>query len=141
MQPSRRDHSGSTTREAVTLPLAGRRVLLVEDEALVALDLEMTLQSAGATVVGPFLRLADAMRAVRSTSVDLAVLDLMMGRDDGTPLADILHEMGVAVVFHTGHAAVGGVTTRYPGAGHCPKPCSPATIIRTLGETLARRAS
>ena len=135
---SRRQHG--TGAEALgslqACPLAGRRILVIEDEALVALDLEMTLQAAGATTIGPFLRLRDARPAVETTWADAAVLDVMLGRDESYALADRLRERGVAVVFYTGHANPERLRTRYPEAGHCHKPCTPATIVRTIVETI-----
>ena len=123
-------------RPTRTHPLLGRRVLLVEDEALVALDLEMTLQDAGAETVGPASRLSRALAIAERETVDAAVLDVMLGREESFPLADRLHARGVAVVFHSGHAEPGHLRERYPGAGHCPKPCTPATIVRALVEAI-----
>lgn len=123
-------------QRSLVYPLAGRHILVIEDEALVALDLEMTLQAAGAVTVGPFLRLRDALPAVATATADAAVLDVMLGRDKSFALADRLRERGVAVVFHTGHSNSECLRARYPGAGHCPKPCTPATIIRTIVEAI-----
>ena len=120
-------------------PLAGRRVLLVEDEALVAIDLEMTLEGAGAVVVGPFLRLSQAMDAVaRAGPLDVAVLDVVLGRDESYPLAELLAERGVPFVLHSGHVGSIRAAERYAAAHLCPKPCSPATILRTIVQALAR---
>ena len=52
------------------------RILLAEDEAIIAVDLEMLLTEAGHTVVGPVATVADAMRAVASERPDMALLDL-----------------------------------------------------------------
>ena len=60
-------------------PLAGRRILVVEDEALVAMDLEMILSDAGAEVVGPCLRLARALQFARGSGLDGALLDVRLG--------------------------------------------------------------
>ena len=122
-------------------PLAGRRILVVEDEALVALDLEMTLQAAGAEVVGPCLRLARALREVETPNIDAAILDIRLGAEESYPVADRLHARGVAIVFHSGHADIGDLRARYPGAGNCPKPCTPATIIRTLAQATCGRSA
>ena len=122
-------------------PLAGRRVLLVEDEALVAMDLEMTLQDSGATVVGPCLRLDGAMEAIQAHELDAALLDIRLGREDTFPAADLLEWLGVAVVFHSAHAGVRTLRDRYPRSGHCPKPCTPMTIIQTLRRTIDEQIS
>ncbi len=113
-------------------PLAGRRILIVEDEALVALDLEMTLKGAGAETVGPCSRLVRALATAEREAVDGALLDIRLGREDSYPVADLLHAQGVAIVFHSSHADMRRLQARYPGAGTCPKPCTPATVVRTL---------
>lgn len=138
MQARRQDKEAAPLRASRSAagPLAGRRVLVIEDEALVALDLEMTLQAAGAMTVGPFLRLREALAASASAAADAAVLDVRLGRDESYALADRLRERGVAVIFHTGHASTERLRARYPGAGVCPKPCTPATIVRTIVETI-----
>ena len=117
-------------------PLAGRRILIVEDEALVALDLEMTLRAEGAETVGPCLRLDHAMAMVEEKVLDASILDISMGRRTSFALANRLRELGVAIVFHSGHADTGALDRRYPGAGYCPKPCMPITIVRTLVRTI-----
>ena len=118
-------------------PLAGARILIVEDEALVALDLEMTLRAAGAETIGPCLRLSRALATIEHEEIDAALLDIRLGRDESYPLADLLHERGVAIVFHSGHADVRHLRARYPGATACPKPCTPATLVRTLARAMA----
>ena len=122
-------------------PLAGRRILLVEDEALVAMDLEMTLRDAGALVVGPCLRLRGAMDAIGAYELDGALLDIRLGRDETYPAADLLEWKGVGIVFHSAHAGGRALRDRYPRAGHCPKPCAPAVITETLRRTLDRWAA
>ena len=132
----RRPHSPSSAAH----PLAGRRILIVEDEALVALDLEMTLRAAGAATVGPCLRLPRALTAAETEEVDAVLLDIRLGRQESYPVADALHARGVAIVFHSGHADIGHLRARYPGAGTCPKPCTPATVVRTLAQAIADRS-
>lgn len=139
MQANRMEHVPDLRAQAGSaLPLLGRRVFIVEDEAIVAIDLEMTLQAAGANTVGPCLRLRDAMAVSRREDIDAAVLDVRLGREESFVLADDLSARGVAIVFHSGHADTRRLRERYPAAGHCPKPCSPATIVRSLVEAMGR---
>lgn len=130
-----------TFRAQPPKPLAGRRVMVVEDEALVALDLEMTLEDAGAVVVGPFLALPEAMRACAVADVDAAVLDLVLGRDLSHPVAEVLARRGIGTVFHSAHAEARRMPAIYPAARMCPKPCAPATILRAIAEVMPARAS
>ena len=127
---------------AASGPLAGCRILVVEDEALVAMDLEMTLTEAGATVIGPCFRLSRATEAIRSEAIDAALLDIRLGSEESFPIADELGARGLAVVFHSAHAGEGALVRRYPEAGHCPKPCTPAMVVAVLRNAIdAARAS
>ena len=84
--------------------LDGVRVLVVEDDPLLLLDLEMTLEGAGAVVVGLCQTLDEALS--RSTPVDfsVAVLDFRLGEENASPVARRLEDQGVPFVFYTGQA-------------------------------------
>src|ERR1700745_2519728 len=66
-------------------PLTGLRLLLVEDEALVAMELEDLISSLGAAAVGPFGRVADALEALGRERVKGAVLDVRLAGDAPLP--------------------------------------------------------
>ena len=124
------------------LPLRGKRILLVEDQALIALDLQVTLEDDGADVVGPFHRLGAAMRAASGDSgLDAAVLDVDLGREEVFPLADRLAERGVPIVFHTGYAEPDRLRARYGGAPVILKPARPGELLRRLRIAIARRGT
>ena len=115
--------------------LAGRRVLIVEDEALVAMDLEMSLIDAGARVVGPALTLAAAQALVREP-LDAAILDVDLHGLDVYPAADTLRERGVPFIFHSAHGDREGLTRRFPHTAVVRKPAT----IGALALALARIA-
>jgi DNA-binding response OmpR family regulator len=81
---------------------ARARVLLVEDEAVIAMDLEQWLTELGFEVVGPFRRKRDGLRALRDGRIDFAVLDYLLGDDDSGAIADRLKRLRVPYVFLTG---------------------------------------
>jgi two-component sensor histidine kinase/DNA-binding response OmpR family regulator len=85
--------------------LAGNRVLLVEDEALVAMVMRDMLTELGFHVVGPFGRSADAAAAAREEDVDAAVLDINLDGEAAYPVADLLAARGIPFVFVTGYGA------------------------------------
>jgi DNA-binding response OmpR family regulator len=88
----------------VTRGLARRRILVVEDEALIAMDLEWTLRQSGCEVVGPVATLGDAVRAVATEHpLDGAILDVNLGRERVFPVADLLADRGVPFLFLTGY--------------------------------------
>ena len=81
------------------------RVLVVEDEAIVALDLQAQLEARGHTVVGVAASAAEAMELARRTRPELALVDIRLrGGEDGIELAEALvREHGTAVVFVTAY--------------------------------------
>lgn len=82
--------------------LEGLKILVVEDEYLLALDLEETIRELGGDVVGPFGRLQPAITAARNTMIDGAVLDLRLDGDTVYDLADELIARGVPLILATG---------------------------------------
>lgn len=88
------------------LPLRGCRVLVVEDEFLIADELRGELAGARAQVLGPIGHLEGAIALARAEgAIDAAVLDLNLGGVEVFRLADLLIERGVPVVFSTGYDA------------------------------------
>lgn len=88
--------------------LRNMRVLVVEDEALVAMLVEDELLGAGAKVVGPALSLDHALRLVEAAAGDgglsAAVLDINIGGRDISPVAEKLAALGVPFLFATGYS-------------------------------------
>jgi len=83
--------------------LAGRRILIVEDEALIAMWIAEILQGAGAAVIGPAGSAAEALALIERESLDGAVLDYKMPDGTTEPVADLLAARGVPFVFATGY--------------------------------------
>lgn len=83
-------------------PLANRRVLLVEDQYLVAEELRRMVQSLGGEVVGPVPRAQPALELIEREHVDLALLDINLGPDDAYPLATELMRRKAPFLFVTG---------------------------------------
>lgn len=85
--------------------LGGKRVLVVEDEMLLALDLEEGLREAGCEVVGPAGSLRAAMRLAENSEIDAAILDVNLAGERVFPVAQILAERGIPFVFATAYAS------------------------------------
>lgn len=81
----------------------GLRVLIVEDEALLALDLEDILVDAGCTVVAIASRLEQALDAAAGAEFDLALLDMNLAGERIDPVARRIHDRGIPIVFVTGY--------------------------------------
>ena len=80
-----------------------KRVLLVEDEPVVAMDLEMILRGAGYVVVGPATRLAETMRMAEQEILDGGVLDINLDGERVFGVAEVLARRNVPFVFVTGY--------------------------------------
>ncbi|MDE1467800.1 response regulator [Aurantiacibacter sp. D1-12] len=105
------------------------RVLIVEDEFIIALDLSETVRDLGYRVEGPFANKDHAMIAVDEQLPDIAVLDVMAADGEVFPLADKLTDAGVPIIFHSGHVTDKDVAERYPDAQAAAKPCPPGRLI------------
>jgi len=83
--------------------LKGGRVLIVEDEALVAMTLEAMLEDLGWITVGPVGRLDEAMRLARTEPIDAAVLDVNLAGENTAPVAQTLVERRIPFIVATGY--------------------------------------
>jgi CheY-like chemotaxis protein len=86
-------------------PLANRRILVVEDEFLIATVLCDMLEDAAATVVGPAVNLGDALRLVQDQGIEAAILDMNLNGEWSDPVAEELTRRGIPFVFTTGYGA------------------------------------
>lgn len=87
------------------LPLDGSTILLVEDDALIGMDLIMTFEAAGAMVQGPFATVDATMASLRdaaNSKPDCAVLDYRLGEETCDRVAAALQDRGIPLVIHTG---------------------------------------
>ena len=121
-----------------TPPLAGLRLLLVEDEALIAMELEDLIRCLGAEVVGPYGRLNDALEALRHESVNGAVLDAQLDGDMTFQIADVLLQAANPILFVTG-AAVGSIPEKYRRVPRLHKPFDYAEFARLAKSTFGGR--
>ena len=85
------------------MPLSGYRILIVEDEALIALDLSEVLQQLHAIVVGSVNNVADAHKLVSETKIDCAVLDVQLGSGNIAALIPELDARHIPRVFMTAY--------------------------------------
>jgi CheY-like chemotaxis protein len=83
--------------------LEGKRILIVEDEFLLAMMLEEMLGELGCVVAGVAARPADALELLGSQKLDAAVLDVNLNGADSLPVAIALRKLGVPFIFATGY--------------------------------------
>ncbi len=114
--------------------LAGKNVLLVEDEVIIGFALDDMISDQGATTTLVSSR-ADAETALEGTQFDFAIVDVNLNGDLSYPLADILHARGCPFIFATGY---GSVThpERFAEVATVGKPYSLASILDAVETTL-----
>jgi DNA-binding response OmpR family regulator len=83
--------------------LSGLKVLVVEDEPLIAIALQDLLTESGCAVVGPAASLEQGMRLIQEEAVDGAILDVNLGGEMVFPLADALAGQSIPFVYATGY--------------------------------------
>ncbi|MBO1076002.1 response regulator [Roseomonas marmotae] len=116
--------------------LNGRRILIVEDEALIAMLVEDALLDAGADVLGPAATVEEALALFASGKPEAAVLDINLAGQLSTPVADRLADSGVPFVVATGYGAA-GLPDRHRGVPVLAKPYDPRELVEAL-EKLCR---
>jgi PAS domain S-box-containing protein len=108
-----------TAEEKPTLPVrlkAGNRILLVEDEILVAMMMRDIMSELGFEVLGPYGRLAEAMVAAVHEGIDAGIIDVNLGGEFVYPVADVLLARDIPFVFVTGYGveSIDGRFARVP---------------------------
>jgi CheY-like chemotaxis protein len=119
-------------------PLRDRRILVVEDEYLIAMNLQDGLESAGSIVVGPVPSVDKALQTIDSEShIDAAVLDVNLGGALSYGVADKLIARNIPFIFTSGYED-NVLRSRYSGVKNCPKPYLFQAIEEALVEAMSR---
>ena len=112
--------------------MAGRHVLVVEDEYYIADEMRHIFEEAGAEVLGPVPTVEAALDLLsQASNLDGAVLDINLQGEVGYPVADALMERGVPFVFATGYDAA-AIPSKYDAVGRCEKPVEARRIAKAL---------
>ena len=111
--------------------LAGKRILVVEDDYFIATDIKRALEGEDATVIGPVGQLAQSLSLADAEPVDAAVLDVNLNGPTSYPLADRLSERGVPCMFVTGYDSW-TLPAGYRDAPCLTKPFSTRAILDTM---------
>lgn len=115
---------------------AGRRVLIVEDESLVAMLLETILEDMGCVPVGPASTVDEGLQMVaEGERIDAALLDVNVAGRQVFPIAEALRERGVPFVFSTGYGE-GGLPDEWRGLPTLQKPFTEAAVRDALMQAM-----
>lgn len=113
-------------------PLSGQRILIVEDESLVAMLLETILEDMGCTPVGPAANIDEGLKlATEESPLHAALLDVNVAGRQVFPVAEALKARGVPFVFSTGYGE-GGLPDEWRGQRTIQKPFTEAAVRDAL---------
>ena len=114
------------------------RILIVEDEPLIAFEVEQSLTDAGFAVVGVAARVEEALAMVEDGALDAAVLDANLHRVSAAPVAIALTARGLPFVITTGYTRE-QLPEGFEAGTLIEKPCLPDQIVEALNAALQAR--
>jgi two-component system, response regulator PdtaR len=120
-----------------TPPPLGRLVLVVEDELLIAMDLEQLLRRHGWRVLGPAATVAGALRLLAGETPDVALLDVNLGGEPVTPVAEELRARGVPFVLASAYHVPAQAAAALAGAPNIGKPTGERRLLAALARAVA----
>jgi DNA-binding NtrC family response regulator len=112
--------------------LKGTRILVADDEILIALDVEATLIDAGAEIAGPCTTVAAALAIAKEEQISAAMLDIRLGRETTEAVAEVLIDRGIPFVFYSGQVLPEGVRAKMPNSTVISKPADQHVLVETL---------
>lgn len=114
--------------------LTGKRILVVEDEALIAAMVEDMLCELGAVVIGPAGTIAKGLALAGSEHLDAALLDVNVRGERIDPVADVLRGRGIPMLFATGYGTRALIDA--PGTSVIDKPFTQEKLASALAQVL-----
>lgn len=128
-----------TTNCEAAPALSGARILIVEDEFVIAADLKSALSEAGAEIVCVCRTVEDALALTDEEDLAAAVLDFRLGHETVAPVARQLAARGVPFVFYSGQVDTDQVRAEWPLSKIIPKPTRLRTIVDAIAALLKQR--
>jgi DNA-binding LytR/AlgR family response regulator len=119
-------------------PLAGLRILIAEDNLLVAMQIEDSVRRLGAEPIGPAGRLAAVLKFARCATLGGALLDVDLRGELVFPAAEVLDARGIPIIFATGHDGRPLFTSRFASYPCLRKPYLEQELARLMARLFAR---
>ena len=117
--------------------LKGKRILILEDNFIMALDLSQMIQKLGGTIAGPAARLAEGLALAQAGGLAAAILDVNLDRGETSlSLADELLAAHVPVVFATGYNST-ALPDRFAGVPRLSKPFNERSVEEAMRGVIA----
>ena len=114
------------------MKLHQHRVLIVEDEIFIAMEVEAIVRDAGGEVVGPAMSTPQALLLIENHEITVAILDVQLGGQNSLPVARRLKNAGIPFVFHTGNEDNAISPHTWPGAPIVKKPATLEALVAAI---------
>jgi DNA-binding response OmpR family regulator len=118
--------------------LHGSRVLVVEDNFLILVDLESALTDAGAEIIGPCRTASDALATLDEQAVTAAILDFQLAGHTSMPVVRQLVRRGIPFLFYTGQLDAEVIRAEMADCRIIAKPAPLQTIVMVVAQLLGR---
>lgn len=119
-----------------TADLSGRTAMIVEDQLLIAIDLQQILESAGMRVIDTVTSTREAFELLDGSHPDITILDVNLGNETSEAIAVRLSEAGTPFLFATGYGDDGAIPGAFAGVPIVRKPYERESILREIGQIL-----
>ena len=119
------------------MSVEGTKVLLVEDEAIIAMTAEDMLEELGCETVATAMTVNEALDAVEREEFDLALLDINLNGTESLPVAERLREAGRPFIFTTGYGSA-GCDEAFSDVPLVTKPYQIGDLEAAIGRALGR---
>jgi DNA-binding NtrC family response regulator len=119
-----------------TPALNGARVLVVEDDFIILVELESILIDAGAQIAGLCRTVKDALAVIDHDGLAAAILDVRLGRETVAPVAQELSKRGIPFFFYTGQADMDSIRMEWPECKIVSKPAHSCDILAAFADML-----
>jgi DNA-binding response OmpR family regulator len=129
---------GDPHKPDATSPLKGVRVLVVEDDFFILMELESILADVGAEVVGPCRTVKDAIPLAEQDRLSAAILDIQLEHETVEPVARELCSRDVPFIFYTGQMETDPIREEWPDHKIVMKPAPPRAIVAAIADALRR---
>lgn len=126
-----------TEADGNSAPLAGQRILIVEDEMLLAMDLEGVLESWGAQILGPVPSIAKALDVLAEDRPDLATLDINLSGESSRSLAGELKARDIPFVLISGYSDAVSDDDTFKNASFVRKPYDERELLGAMEKLLS----
>lgn len=111
--------------------LTGQRILVIEDDAILSLDIEDVLCEAGAEIIGPASTVGRGLELAETLDLTAAIVDLRLQTESAAPVIELLKKRGIPFVFYSGQVDR-TTASRWPNTPVLMKPARSEAIIDAL---------